>query len=324
MKNLAKLFVTVAVLTAGVACTTDATEDLGVQVNGAVQTEIVLSLESSRTQLGEKADGVYPLYWSEGDKIAVNGVASNEVPAEAVGSESATFVVNGTLSHPYHIVYPAPAEGVVAVAEGCYPVVFPATQVYNAANVDGNAVVMYGYAEEGSAPVLNHLTGLLRFAVKGEATLASLSVVSESGALAGTYDVNCATGALTAQTGSTSNTVSILFGEGLALGAEATPIYVAVPAGVYGEVSTTLTTTTGEQMVVKFDASSKPIAAGTVREFSEFTFAPMEVENDVFEISTIADMQTFAAKAETATWKEVKLVAPIDMTGIEWAPVNYH
>lgn len=324
MKNLTKLFVAVAVLVAGFACTTDATEDLGVQVDGAGQTEIVLSLESSRTQLGEKADGVYPLYWSEGDKIAVNGVASNEVATEAVGTASATFVVNGTLTHPYNIVVPAPAEGVTAVAEGCYPVVFPATQVYEVGNIDNKAVVLYGYAEEGATPALTHLTGVLRFAVKGEAALASLSVTATNGALAGTYDVNCATGALTAQEGSTSNTVSISFGEGLALGAEATPIYVALPAGAYGEVSATLTTTTGEQMVVKFDTAEKPIAAGKVREFSEFAFAPMAVEGDVFEISDVADMQLFAAQAETATWKEVKVVAPIDMTGVEWVPVNYH
>ena len=323
MKTSAKLFMAVTALVA-FSCTTDVTEDLGVQLNDAGQTEITLSLSESRTQLGEKADGVYPLYWSEGDKIAVNGVTSNEVAAESVGTSSATFVVNGALTHPYNIIIPAPAEGVTAVAEGCYPVVFPATQSYVAGNVDGKAVVMYGYAEEGSAPALNHLTGVLRFAVKGEVTLATLSVVATNGTLAGTYDVNCATGALTAQEGTTSNTVSMSFGDGLTLGAEATPIYVAVPAGQYGEISATLTATNGEQMVVKFNTAEKPIVAGKVREFSEFAFAAMEVESDIFEISDVADMQLFAAQAETATWKEVKLVAPIDMTGVEWTPVSYH
>ena len=323
MKNLAKLFMAAAALVA-FSCTTDVTEDLGVQLSGTGQTEIILSLEESRTQLGEKAGDVYPLYWSEGDKIAVNGVASNEVATEAVGTASATFVINGALAHPYNIVIPAPAEDVVAVTEGCYPAVFPATQSYVAGNVDGKAVVMYGYTEEGSATILNHLTGVLRFAVKGDVTLASLSVVATDGALAGTYDVNCATGTLTAQEGKTSNTVSMTFGEGLVLGAEATPIYVAVPAGKYGEVSATITTTTGEQMVVKFNTTEKPITAGKIREFSEFAFAPMEVESDIFEISDVAGMQLFAAKAETAVWKEVKLVAPIDMTGVEWTPVNYH
>ena len=321
MKNWAKLFMMVALLFAGFACTIDATEDLGVTVEG--QTTLTLSLEESRTQLGEKVDGVYPLYWSEGDKIAVNGVVSEALAASAEGKASATFTVNGTLTYPYSIVCPA-AEGVSAVTEGCYPVVFPATQTYKVGNIDSKAVVLYGYAEEGAVPVLNHLTGILRFAVKGEATLANLSVVATNGALAGTYDVNCATGALTAQTGSTSDTVTLSFGQGLTLTAEATPIYIAVPAGEYGEVSATLTTTTGEQMIVKFNTDGKPIAVGKVREFSEFAFVPMAIESDIFEISDVADMQIFAAKAETATWKEVRLVAPIDMTGIEWTPVNYH
>ena len=96
MKNLAKLFMAVAVLFAGFACTTDATEDIGVNVGG--QTTITISLEESRTQLGEKADGVYPLYWSEGDQISVNGVASSAL-AEG-GSATATFSFEGTLEHP--------------------------------------------------------------------------------------------------------------------------------------------------------------------------------------------------------------------------------
>ena len=62
MKNLTKIFVAVAVLFAGFACTTDTTEDLATNLAGGGKTTITLSLEESRTQLGEKADGVYPLY----------------------------------------------------------------------------------------------------------------------------------------------------------------------------------------------------------------------------------------------------------------------
>lgn len=319
MKNLAKLFVAIIALFAGVACTTDATEELGVVVGG--QTEISLSLESSRTQLGEKVDGVYPLYWSEGDKIAVNGVASNEVAAESVGTASATFVVNGVLARPYNIVYPA-AEGTTAVTEGCYPIVIPATQNYVAGNVDGSAVAMYGYAAEGATPILTHLTGVLRFAIKGEATLASLSVTSQSGALAGTFDVNCANGELTAQEGSTSNAITISFGEGLTLGAAATPIYVAVPAGEYGVIECLLTTTDGKKMAASFDSSAKPITAGKVREFAEMTFAAESTDSDILEIYDVADMQTFAAQAAISSWKEVRVMKSIDMTGVEWAPIE--
>ena len=98
MKNLTKIFLVVALLFAGFACTTDVTEDLGVNVEG--QTKIVLSLEESRTQLGEKAGSTYPLYWSEGDKISVNGVESNAAVIGGNGSV-ATFAFSGTLTTPY-------------------------------------------------------------------------------------------------------------------------------------------------------------------------------------------------------------------------------
>ena len=318
MKNLTRLFVVVAALVA-FSCTTDATEDLAVQVDGAAQTEIVLSLEASRTQLGEKVGGLYPLYWSEGDKIAVNGVVSNEVSADAVGAASATFTLNGTLEYPYNVVYPAPAEGVVAVTEGCYPVVFPATQEYKAGNIDGKAAAMYGYAEEGSAPALHHLTGVLRFAVKGEATLAQLVVKAQSGAIAGTYDVNCATGALTAQTGSTSDAVTVSFGDGLVLGAEATPIYVVVPAGEYGNVEAILTTTAGEKMSVLFKtAGEKAVKAGVVREFNEFAFEANVDDSSEFIIDSKEALIRFAMNPT----KSAVVTAAIDMTGYDWTPIE--
>ena len=313
------MFMAVAVLFAGFACTTDATEDLAVQLDVAGQTEIVLSLEESRTQLGEKVGDIYPLYWSEGDKIAVNGVVSNEISAETAGAAAATFTLNGTLAYPYNIVYPAPAEGVVAVAEGCYPVVFPATQLYKAGNIDGNAAVMYGYAEEGAAPALHHLTGVLRFAVKGEGTLSQIVVKAQSGAIAGTYDVNCATGALTAQEGSTSDSVTMSFGEGLTLGAEGTPIYVAVPAGEYGTIEAILTTTAGAKMSVLFNSSGdKAIKAGVVREFSEFEFEANVDDSAEYIIDSKEALIRFAMLPT----KSATVTAAIDMTGYNWTPIE--
>lgn len=318
MKKITKLILAVATLGASFACTTDATEDVGAQLNGAGTTKIALSLEESRTQLGEKADGVYPLYWSEGDKIAVNGVASNEVPAEAVGTPSATFTLNSA-TRPYHIVYPAPAEDIVAVAEGCYPVVFPATQTYKAGNIDGNAAVMYGYAEDGATPVLHHLTGVLRFAVKGEVTLASIAVKSQSGTIAGTYDVNCANGTLTAQDGKSSNIITMSFDKGLELGTEATPIYIAVPAGEYGNVEVTLTTTAHEQMAVVFSTTgNKAVKAGVVREFTEFTFEENVGVGDEFVIDSKEALIAFAAEPT----KSAIVTANIDMTGVAWSPIE--
>ena len=317
MKTLTKLFVAVAVMFAGFACTTDVTEDLGVAVGG--QTTITLSLEESRTQLGEKADNVYPLYWSEGDQISVNGLASNALTEG--GSAKGVFTIDGTPTYPYNVVYPA-----AAAAE----VTFLAKQTYTAGTFCTGAAPMYGYAAaEGDLIQMNHLVGALRIAVKGEATLAQALVKAETGNLAGTYTIDCATGALTAVEGTTSNKVTLTLGEGLVLGAEATPLYIAVPAGSYGKVAVTLYSTDGKSMKLHFDTTEKPIAVGAVREFSEITYmgeesTEIEFEGDVV-ITTAEQLIQFSAAAEAnglADVKSVTIGATIDMTGLDWTPIG--
>lgn len=64
---------------------------------------------STKTALGEKTDGKYPVLWSEGDCIIVNGVVSKPLTSEAAGSNSATFHMGQTLTSPYTAVYPADA-----------------------------------------------------------------------------------------------------------------------------------------------------------------------------------------------------------------------
>ena len=320
MKNLTKILFIVAAMVA-FSCTTDVTEDLGVAVNG--QTEISLSLEESRTHISGKAGDEYPLYWSAGDKIAVNGVTSESLSEADHGKANATFTLNGVVAYPYNIVYPAPAEGVTA-AEGLQAVSFLATQEYTAGTFAEGAVPMYAQvANESEAASLKHLAGVLRIAPKGEGVvLTSMTVTAESGKIAGNFDLDCATGTLTAHDDAL-NTVTVTFGEGLTLGAEATPIYVAVPAGEYNIFAVTLNTAT-DSMLVRFDTEGeKAVKAGIVREFNEFVYAPNAAASGIFEIYDEASLRRFAASAaKFYPYTSAKVVAAIDMTGKEWTPIE--
>ena len=308
MKNLTRLFVAVALLFTSFACTTDVTEDLGVNLAG--QTTLNVSLEKARTQLGEKADDVYPLYWSEGDQISVNGVASTILSAEEAGKANAIFTFDTTLSHPYCVVYPAAAANEVT---------FSASQEYVAGTFATGTAPMYGYAASADeAILLHHLAGALRFDVSGSAVLSSLTVEAESGNLAGTYSVDCTTGTLTLVEGTASSKVTLTFGEGLALGTTSTPIYVAVPTGEYGLVTVTLNAASGEKMVAKFNTSAKPISAGKVREFTPFEFVANVTEGENFVIDSKDALIAFAANPTTSA----VVTAAIDMTGEAWTPIE--
>ena len=307
MKNLTKIVVAVAVLFASFACTTDVTEDLGVAVGG--QTEVVLSLEASRTQLGEKADGIYPLYWSEGDQISVNGIESNAISAENAGAVAAKFVINGSLSYPYNVVYPAASANEVT---------FLAKQNYTEGTFASGVAPMYGYAESAANAIqMHHLAGALRFDISGAATLSKIVVKAENGALAGTFAVDCATGALIAVEGTTSDTVALHFGTGLALTNEATPIYLAVPAGEYGNVTVNIYSTAGEVMSAVFNTASKPVSAGMVREFAPITYNGQADTSD-YIIDSKEALIAFAANPT----KSALITADIDMSDYDWTPIE--
>ena len=298
------------------ACATDPIEESTIGV-GEGSSTFTISLEESRTQLGERnADGKYPLYWSEGDQIAINGAASTALTEG--GQAAATFQFNAVLNAPYSVIYPASEGGIVN---------FLAEQPYTVGTFAPGAAPMYGYAATANEAIkLNHLTGILRLAVKGNGeALTSVVFTSELGKIAGPFTVDCTNGTLVAQDGA-SNVVTLTFAEPLVLGAEAQYLYVAVPAGSYGSFAITLHTAT-DKMVVKFDSAAKPIAVGMVREFKEFTYTANdeEVEGSVFEIDSKDALIEFASKVAGGTFAPhtaAAVVANIDMTGVEWTPIE--
>ena len=314
-------FLMIIVALVAYSCATDTTKDADIELN-AGRTNLSLSLEETKVHLDGKVGEEYPLYWSEGDQIAVNGIASQPLAAEAHGQTSATFTIDGTVEYPYNIVYPAPAEGAVAT-EGMQVVTFLASQPYVANSFAEGSTPLYAQvANEGEAICLNHLAGVLRFAPMGEGTtLTSLVIKAEGGKLAGDFDINCADGTLTAQADAT-DTVTVSFGEGLALGAEATPIYVALPAGEYGTLTITLHTAT-DSMTSSINTASAPIKAGIVREFKEFTYSANSVTTEIFEIYDEASLRQFANIAPSfAPYKSAKLMENIDLTGKEWVTIE--
>ena len=313
MKNLTKIFLAVVALFA-YACVTDTTEDLGVQLGG--QTEITLSLEESRTQLGEKVDGLYPLYWSEGDKISINGVESGEAVISDSNPATATFTVNGTLATPYCIAYPAAPAGKVIFAEN---------QTHAGNGTFGKGVsTMYAYGDNAGVQ-LNHLTGVLKIGVVGEATvvLAQISTVDRA-PIAGAFDFDFEKGKLKATDASkyviNYNCPITADAEGLALSSTPQYIHVAVPAGVYDELYVTLYDSEGGMMYATVKADDKkPLVAGKVREFSNtIIYAPNE---SVFVIKDKDSLKAFAAQAATLE-KNVLFVADVDMEGEAWTPIE--
>ena len=310
MKNLTKIFFAVAAMVA-VSCTTDVTEDLGVQIpGGAGQTTLTLSLEESRTMLGEAVNGLYPVAWCAEDAISVNGVKSSSITIDSNASV-ATFAFDGVLNYPYAVAYPASAEG---------KVVFADQQSYTEGTFADGAAVMYGYAEAEGGMTLKHLTGVLKIGVVGDKTLsfAQISTVDRA-PIAGEFALNFADGEVSATTTS-KELISYSFGEGVELSSTPTYLHVAVPAGKYDELYVTLYDTEGGVMYATVKAGDeKPLKAGKIREFSNsITYV---ANSTVFVIKDKATLLAFGAQAAELE-KDALFVADVDMTGETWTPIE--
>ena len=315
MKNLTKIFMAVAVAMLAFACVTDTTEDLGIKVEGQGGVELTLSLEESRTQLGEKVDGIYPLYWSKGDKISVNGVESGEAIINQSNPASAVFAVQEAES--YAVAYPAAAAGQVLFAE-------KQNHIAEGNTFASGVSTMYGYGTDRSSIQLNHLTGVLKVGIKGEAKLAKVQISTiDRAPIAGAFDIDFTTGELEATTAS-KDVIEYSFGEGLQLTSEAQYIYVAVPAGQYDELYITLYEqgNSGNIMYATVKAGdSKPLTAGNVREFtSAIVYAP---NAQLYVIDSVETLQAFKAAIESTEGLAIDaiLTEDIDMTGVEWTPI---
>ncbi len=242
-------------------------------VGDEVVTKIEVTLPETRIALGDKVDGNYSAYWSEGDKIVVNGILSEAVKIDAVNRSSATFEVrSGDLEYPFNVTYPYTS----ATSETTPIVEFKAEQSYTPGSFAEGSAPMCGYvAEIGGKVALKHLAGVLRFPVKASqegTVLQNIVITSTSGVkLSGEFAVDCAAATAT-PTAQTQNVVTYTLPANFVLSTtEPSVFYIAMPAGEVGSCTIEFIETSGKKMISNWNPST-PIKSGIVREFKPITY----------------------------------------------------
>ena len=231
-------------------------------------TTITVGMPESRTSLGAKDEnGIYAIYWSDGDQIVVNGAASTRMEIDENNKKSATFHFEGSLlKPPFYLTYPYTANS--ACAEGKPTVVFATEQEYVEGSFGVGYAPMCGYIESGEAS-MQHLAGVLQFTVKGTNKLSKIEIIAEEGkALAGEFDVDCKSATLTAIESTATNKITYTANQTLT--EDGTAFHITVPKGIEGVCKVVLTDSAGQKMNLKWTASN--VSAGVVREFTPFTF----------------------------------------------------
>ena len=273
----------VVISTIFVGCQTDVTNDN--QIGG--NNKLTLSISSSRTSLGEKVGDTYPTYWSEDDKVAVNGIASSGMQIDANKPSVATFSFSSNISFPYNITYPyceaTSAEQPI--------VVLPTEQSYIEGSFSNGSAPMCGYATDGNNIAIKHLASVMRIPVKSavEGVILEKIVVSSPNKIAGEFSVNCQNAQIVA-TANSANTITYTTNIALST-TEERVFHIAIPAVDAGACTVELFDSNGDKMVVKWNAGT--IQAGVVCEFKPieyirgeiYTLPAMDTEEDILEIT---------------------------------------
>ena len=266
MKRIFTYFIAASLLLAG--CVKSG-EEL-TPTSGA--TTLTISLEQTRTSLGDKVGDNYPVYWSEGDKISINGECSTSASINPENRASASFTVDGGIKSPYCITYPYTE----ATSAESPKVLFPAEQRYVEGTFSTESAPMCGYATTTSQNInLNHLAGVLRLPVKAEEEgiiLEKVVITSSIGSkLAGLFSVNCSDATI-APSEECSSSITYTLPENFALSStSAEPLFITLPSGDIGPCSIDFVEASGKKMTTKWSPSTL-VKPGVVREFKTITY----------------------------------------------------
>ena len=307
-----KIFKTVAALAVVMfaGCTNDLTNEVVAPVGD--KTTVTVGIADTKTYLGELVNGARKVYWSEGDQIAINGVASNKT----ILSEDKTYATfefsSFTLSRPYSILYPASAYVDAST------ITLPAVQEYAEGTFATNCAPMACYAEEGAPLALHHLASVVRLQVKlpAESEHASHNLVKvefrgKAGEqVSGNFAIDYAEATLTATATSTAEADKVVATKvDKALSTEPTDIFVVVPARIYEQGFTVrLIDEAGHFMDIATNAIT--LTKGDIKAMPEFNFAPTGTLAGV-QISSAEEWNTFVAAYNNGNYAEEEGLAVI-------------
>ncbi len=302
-----------ALMMLAAGCTTDATKEV---VNNDNKVVIGLSLDATRTSLGDKTGTEYPVLWSAGDKVAVNGVTSEALAAEYAGKTAAQFTITGVAA-PFDVIYPAD----VLLADG-KTISVSEVQEYVAGSFAQGSAIMVGHSDTPNG-VIKNLYGFVKVPVlKGdEKVIKSVTLHSNNlEAMTGTFAVDYVNAALEPLSG--MDFVKVTAANGIPFVEDKAEVVIAVPAGTYAKGFTVkIVATDGTAMTKKaYAANGVTIAAGTLLAMPEVEFYPNE---KIEEITDAAQLQAFLSAASTGNYDnfknengEVLLGSDIDLAGV--------
>ena len=324
-----KIFKTVAAL--AVVIFASCTNELMNENNAPIDSEttvVGVGFVESKTYLGDLVDGARKVYWSEGDKIAINGNESTEI-AISENKNFAEFTFAGTLDYPYSVLYPESAYVDASTIS------LPAVQAAADGTFATNCAPMSCVAQEGEPIALHHLTSVVRLQVKlpsesehAAHKLAKIEFRGKAGEqVSGQFAIDYAAATLAATSTADADKV-VTTRVDKSLSNDAIDVFVVVPAGEYTEgFSVRFIDNKGHYMDIATNTIT--LTKGDIKSMPVVEFAPTGTLVGV-EIASAEDLVAFAKAFNSGEYDNVSpLVVTLkndivfdDATNAAWTSIG--
>lgn len=277
----------------------------------------VLTLElpgTTKTVLGDAQDGVRPVLWCKGDKISVNGVASQALAIEEY-VPTASFVFEKELSAPYSIIYPASM-----VKDGGAVITLPSQQkAASGDNIVSGSMPMAGYSTTESV-MMKQVCGILGIRLKmgTEANLIRYIEVTALGGepVCGDFSVDFQNSTLSSGA-KDADVIRMEVQKPLPAGS-ANTFNVILPAGVYSAGFQVKVVDENGRAMVRSIKGSRELGAGKLMLMPELEFVPNSEDKGV-EIASPEDWNSFATAYNAGKYPDSQIAtitADLDFTSV--------
>lgn len=265
----------VAVMILAMAGCEKKVSELDNSTNPEITTTLSIGLAPvSRTTLGASSEGKRKVYWIDGDKMALNGVASAALAGVPAECSKVSFSFPGVLTTPYKLLYPA------SFYKDASTITLPASQSFASGTVATSTEPLAGYAVSEGDVTLSHLCCILELQIKKDAGVSDSNItrVSFRGnaneQVSGDFTIDYELGTLTgASDAAADKSVSVTLNQALST-STALEIYLVVPARAYASGFSVEIEDNMHRVQTKTKPSSATLNAGKVVKMTEFTFVP--------------------------------------------------
>ena len=295
-------------------CAKDNTTDNIAPVAG--RTVIDAGIAESRTTLGESIEGTRKVYWSNGDRIAVNGAVSAALADVPAQTTSTVFTFDALLDAPYSAIYPA------SFYADASAVVLPAVQAAANGSFGANAAPMAAYSAEGNGGLqFHHLCAVVKLTITADSDHDLVSYVEFRGnageQVSGKFAIDYPSATLSAPGIATEADKSVRATVKRTPTAEGLEVYIVVPAGEYANGFTVKVVDERGHYMEKSTTGGKTLTAGRVAVMPAFAFVPTATELGV-EIQSAADLVDFAKQYNAGEYASVEPLVVTLMNDIEF------